>query len=176
MSKYPKITIETHSEAWTTTFKAAEQDISEALGPHLIAIEHIGSTAVPGLAAKPIIDIIAAVENFPGSVPQIVEPLADKGFTYVDKGRSNRHFFRRGLWGHGTHHLHVVEHQGRDWRRQVFFRDWLRTHPEARSEYETLKRKLANEMDRDRPAYKQAKTDFIMGILSHSPVDARDIQ
>ena len=171
MPEYPKITIETYSETWTTTFKAAEQDISEALGRRLTAIEHIGSTAVPGLAAKPIIDIMAAVESFPDSVPRIVEPLAAKGFTYVDKGRSDRHFFRRGPWGHGTHHLHVVEYQGRDWRRQVFFRDWLRTHPEARSEYETLKRKLANELDHDRPAYKQTKTDFIMGILSHTSAD-----
>lgn len=169
MRQYAKIAIVAYDDQWPVSYQNVKAQIAAALGDRLLSVEHIGSTAVPSLGAKPIIDMLGAVRDFPGSIPGIVALLAAADFEYVDKGRPDRHFFRRGGWGHGTHHLHIVEFEGDDWRRQIFFRDWLRAHPEVAREYGELKVRLAEQMDRDRPAYKSAKTDFIKAVLEKMP-------
>ena len=150
---------------WASMFEEARSEIVGRCGVLLVAVEHIGSTSVPGLAAKPVIDIMAAVESI-DDAQALVDPLAALGFEYVPKNDvAGRRFFRRGPRGAGTHHLHVVEQGSWKWRRQLLFRDHLRAHPDAAADYERLKRELAARHGPDRGAYTDAKTSFIKSVV-----------
>ncbi|SFD83179.1 GrpB protein [Paenibacillus catalpae] len=106
-------------------------------------IEHIGSTSVQGLSAKPIIDIALGVEEL-AQADAFIEPLMRLGYEYVPKADfPNRRFFRKGEWRNGTHHLHVYEAGSEEWQNQLLFRDYLKAHPHTLSEYDKLKRELA---------------------------------
>lgn len=147
-------------------YEEARAEILGRCGRLIKAIEHIGSTSVPGLAAKPIIDIMAGVESLGDAAP-LVAPLAAVGFEYVPKdGQPDRLFFRRGERGAGTHHLHVVELGGEEWLRHLLFRDRLRADEGKAREYERLKKELAAAHAEDRYAYTEAKSPFINRVLA----------
>ena len=146
-------------------FEEARAEIVGRCGALVVAVEHVGSTSVPGLGAKPIIDIMAAVERL-DDARALIDPLAAISFEFVPKNDvPGRLFFRRGLRGAGTHHLHVVELGSREWRRHLLFRDHLRAHPERAAEYERLKREVAARHGHDRRAYTDAKTPFIESVV-----------
>ena len=162
------VLIAAYDARWASMFEEARAEIVGRCGALLVGVEHIGSTSVPGLAAKPIIDIMAAVESL-DDARALIEPLAALGFEYVPKNDfPGRRFFRRGLRGAGTHHLHVVEHGGWEWRRHLLFRDQLRAHPETAAAYERLKRELAALHGPDRGAYTDAKTPFIESVVERA--------
>ena len=155
-----------YDERWPRMFEEERQRILAATGSALVAVEHIGSTSVPGLAAtKKIIDIMAAVERL-DDAPQCVAPLAELGYQYIPEFEAEfpeRRYFHRGAVEVHTHHLHMVERTSEFWRRHLLFRDYLRSHPDAASEYAMLKRRLASRhVETD--DYTLAKTDFITGI------------
>ena len=153
---------------WASMFEEARSEIVGRCGALVVAVEHIGSTSVPGLAAKPIIDIMAAVERL-DDARALIDPLAAIGFEFVPKNEApGRLFFRRGLRGAGTHHLHVVELGSWEWRRHLLFRDHLRAHPERAADYERLKRELAATHGPDRGAYTDAKTPFIESVVERA--------
>jgi GrpB-like predicted nucleotidyltransferase (UPF0157 family) len=145
-------------------FEEERDRISGAIGRWLAAIEHVGSTSVPGLAAKPIIDIMPGLRSL-ADAPHIIGPMEALGYEYVPEFEAQlpeRRYFRRGI--PRTHHVHVVEASSRFWRRHLAFRDWLRAHPGDAAAYAELKRKLATQYGADRAGYTDAKSEFILGI------------
>jgi D-glycero-beta-D-manno-heptose 1-phosphate adenylyltransferase len=166
----PLINIAAYDPRWPEMFEEARRQILEAVGEHVEAVEHIGSTSVPGLAAKPIIDIMAAVKDLEDA-PLCYTPLHRIGFVYVPQHEAvlpMRRYFRRGPPGATTHHLHLVERRGRFWEEHLLFRDYLRAHPEAARDYGALKSGLAVAHGADRGAYTEAKTDFIRSAVARA--------
>ncbi|MBD2741993.1 GrpB family protein [Coleofasciculus sp. FACHB-1120] len=149
---------------WPIQFEQEKLQILHALGDDVLDIHHIGSTSVPGLAAKPIIDILVGLEELPPSVTQIAS-LETLGYLYQGElGIPGRHFFRKGM--PRTHHLHLVKQGNQVWENQLIFRDFLRAHPEKAKQYDALKRKLAVQFRLDREGYVQAKAPLIEQLLS----------
>jgi len=157
-----------YDERWPQLFAAAARELRTALAPWLVDIEHIGSTAVPGLAAKPVIDIQVGVRSLEDSA-HIVSAMKSLGYEYVpelEDERPERRYFRRWAGGRRSHQVHLVERSNSDWwDRHVHFRDWLRAHDDDRDRYAVLKLGLADMHREDRPAYTDAKTDFVRAIV-----------
>nr|WP_298687470.1 GrpB family protein [uncultured Dongia sp.] len=169
-----EIEIVPYDANWRDLFAAEAARLRGALAPGLIiGLEHFGSTAVPGLAAKPIIDILIAVPDLARARRQMVEPLAELGYAFwADNPKTDRLFFVKGLPPAGTgrtHHIHIAEPDAEPWRR-LPFRDYLRAHPLDARRYEQLKRELAVRYATDREAYTAAKEDFICEILAKAIV------
>ena len=146
---------------WRYRFEEEAELLRRALAAWLAGpIEHIGSTAIPGLAAKPVIDIMASVPTLDDSRPAI-RAAAALGYWYAPYRAEFEHWFCKPTPAFRTHHLHLVPVGSPQWFRCVAFRDYLRAHPGVAGEYETLKRRLALEHRLDREAYTQAKRPFI---------------
>ncbi|MCS7040039.1 MAG: GrpB family protein [Caldilineales bacterium] len=148
---------------WAVAFAAEAARLREALGPYALAIEHIGSTAIPGIPAKPILDIGVAVQRFEEAAACV--PLLERlGYEYLgENGIPRRHFLRRGH--PTTHHLHITEIGSRQWEEHLLFRDYLRSHPDEAQRYAALKRELAQRHPNDRDAYLEGKAAFITAVL-----------
>jgi len=150
---------------WPQRYEAERGRILAAIAPWVAQIEHIGSTSVPGLGAKPIIDIMVAVRSLDDAA-HCIEPLRALGYQYhpeFEDTLPERRYFNRGP-SDDHYHLHMVELDGGFWQRHLLFRDYLRAHPEAAQEYERLKRALAAQYRDDRSGYTDAKTEFITAI------------
>jgi GrpB-like predicted nucleotidyltransferase (UPF0157 family) len=154
--------------AWAETFEHAKADLEIAFGSRVLGIEHIGSTAVPGLAAKPIIDLLCGVATMPVA-EECAVLLRARGWDMPDeinRGLTERRFLlRRDTSGERTHHVHLVVHQGPLWREYVDFRDKLRGSEVLRKRYEDLKRDLAEKFHDHRERYTAAKTSFVQEVL-----------
>ncbi len=134
-------------------------------------IEHFGSTAVPGLAAKPVVDMLLEVRSMASLAQHIVPVLKREGYEFFWRGRTNglpgigyAWFIKRDAAGRRTHHIHCLEPASPEWER-LLFRDHLRAHPDVAAAYGELKRRIADEHPDDRVAYAKAKTDFIAGVM-----------
>ena len=156
-----------YDPSWPARYERERASIVEALGDVMegvVGIEHVGSTAVPGLAAKPIIDIIVGVRELAAG-ERCVQPLEGIEYEYLgEAGIPERLYFRKGQ--PRSHHLHMVEHRSEFWERHLLFRDLLRERPAVAREYEALKRELALQYRTDRLAYSEAKTPFIESALA----------
>jgi|SRR5579864_3718835 len=158
------IVIEDYDPHWPEQFEVLRARIAPALGPLAAVIEHVGSTAIPGLAAKPIIDIDVLLRSA-ADLPEAITRLATLGYLHRgDLGVPGREAFRPPP-DDVPHHLYVCVPESLEYARHVTFRDHLRTHPEDAGAYERLKRALAVEFGDDREAYNQAKTHFVEAIL-----------
>lgn len=161
----PTVKLEDYRMDWERKYRDEKIRIVEAIGDKILSIEHIGSTSIKGMAAKPIIDILVGVEHLIMS-KELIEPLSIVEYEYIPKPElKDRFFFRKGLWGQGTCHLHICKFGGKEWIEKILFRDYLRRYPNAAMEYEQLKRKLAEKFSKDRQAYTQAKEPFIRAII-----------
>lgn len=155
-----------YDDRWPPLFEAEAIRIVDAVtGARLpeLTLEHVGSTSVPGLAAKPILDVAAGYST--GTDPlTYVAVFESLGYAYRGNGGlPGREFFRRGALR--SHHLHLVERHGIHWLRYLRFRDTLRADAAIRDAYADLKRSLALRYPRDREAYILAKTEFVEGVL-----------
>jgi GrpB-like predicted nucleotidyltransferase (UPF0157 family) len=158
------IVVVDYNSNWPVGYQLEKQRLLDAIGSDAIDIEHVGSTSVPGLAAKPIIDIAVSLRHFPPRV-EAIDALEKCGYVYQgESGVPGRHFFYKGM--PRTHHLHLVEPNGEVWQRHLLFRDFLRTHPESARQYENLKRQLAVQYRCDRDAYNHAKTPLIAELMA----------
>lgn len=160
------VVIADYDPRWAVLFVEEKARILEVAGRWIVAIEHVGSTAVRGLSAKPIIDILAGVREL-DDAGDCIDPLARIGYEYVPEYEAeipDRRYFHKGPAEGRTHHLHMVERKGDFWIRQILFRDYLRAHPDEAQRYDDLKRELAARFRDDREAYTNAKTDFIRKI------------
>lgn len=158
------VVIADYNPDWPAMYERERRRILDAIGEWLVDIQHVGSTSVHGLAAKPVIDIMPGVRSL-DDTRHIIEPLKRLGYEFVPEYVDDipeRRYFRRGH--PRSHHLHVVETTSDFWRRHLAFRDYLRAHPEAARDYETLKRRLAVQYGDDRLGYVNAKSEFILGI------------
>lgn len=159
-----------HDAGWAAQF-IAERDRLWGLFPgRFTAIEHIGSTAVPGLSAKPIIDLMAGVGTL-DEADALLEPLCAQG--YVTSAEFNatlpdRRWLMRHALGRRTHHLHLVIFGSERWAQSLQFRDVLRADAAVSARYECLKRDLAEQHRQDREAYTDAKTAFIHEVLANA--------
>ena len=156
---------------WKTLAKTEIEHIKSLFPNGLILdIQHVGSTAIPNISAKPIIDIQIAVNSL--DIAKIVSvPLLQKlGYEYWEKNPDQtRMFFAKGMPPYGekrTHHVHIVQPSSHHWHDKIAFRDYLIKHPEVAKEYEALKNKLAVAHKFDREKYTEEKTEFINEILS----------
>lgn len=149
--------------AWPLRFTQEAVRIRGFLGELALALEHTGSTAVPGLAAKPILDILGG--HPPGAdVPSYIAAFERAGYVHRgEQGIPGRHFFRRG--DPRSFHLHLAIRDGSFWREHLTFRDALRGDPGLRAEYEALKLALAERYPSDRESYINGKTAFVRNAL-----------
>jgi GrpB-like predicted nucleotidyltransferase (UPF0157 family) len=160
-----ELIIEDYNSNWLKQFEEEKVKLQEILANKVIAIEHIGSTAVEGLGAKPILDIAIGVNDL-NVVSEFIELLTPIGYEFVyHKNFPERRFFRKGQWGAGTHHLHFYLFEGEDWNNQMLFRNYLRTHPDALKEYQQLKINLAKKFRFDRASYTENKAAYIQKVI-----------
>ena len=159
------VIIEDYDARWPQLFEILRSRISAALGSLAAAIEHIGSTAVPGLAAKPIIDIDVLLRS-QTDLQRAIERLVTLGYEHQgDLGVAGREAFRAPA-DVFPHHLYVCSPDSCEYGRHIAFRDHLRSNPEDAYTYGLLKRTLANRYGNDRDGYTRAKTDFIEATLT----------
>lgn len=167
-----RLSLVAYDPRWAARFEEEKARILEVAGSRLLAVEHVGSTAIPGILAKPVLDILGGVRTLADG-DALVTRLAAIGYEYVPEYEAiipDRRYFRKGPAGARTHHLHVVEHEGKEWRKMMGFRDYLRAHPAVAREYGELKRRLARTFRDDRDAYQEAKASFIRDVLARAEV------
>lgn len=163
-----KIDIVPYDPNWIKAFEE-EANVLQKNFPEIIRkIEHFGSTAIPGLSSKPIVDMLVEVSSLKEVKKTIVPALAKAGYDYfwrpeIDKPPMYAWFIKRNKKGERTHHIHMVEKDSKLWER-LFFRDYLRKHPEEVKKYEQLKKTLSKLHPNDREAYTKGKTDFVVSV------------
>lgn len=159
-----EIVIAEYDRRWPVEFVRLRDRIAAALGSLAAAIEHVGSTAVPGLAAKPIIDLDVLLRSR-ADLTKVVSALSSFGYVHRgDLGIAGREAFRSPADSF-PHHLYACFPDAQEYWRHLQFRDYLRSHPEAAEAYARLKRKLASEFRADREGYNQEKSGFVTRIL-----------
>jgi GrpB-like predicted nucleotidyltransferase (UPF0157 family) len=172
-----QIVVADYDPDWPRMFEQERARLSAALGPLVLIIEHIGSTAVPGLAAKPIIDLLVGVQSLTEAESRSIETLSAMGYAYFPEYKSwlpDELFFRKGIpW---THHAHVMEPSNPRWESLLLFRDYLRAHSDAARAYATLKRDLAVTFRDDIAAYRTAKNDFVADVIAKAARGRRQPQ
>ena len=182
-----KIIIQEYQQNWPDEFLVHQENILIALNDFNVCIEHIGSTSIPGLGAKPVIDILVGIESA-DLLDKLILPMQDSGFTYFKKyepGWPERRLFVR-LSPKSNHdipwiidindddsfrenfitksNIHIVVKDLYDWKRHIAFRDYLRMHPDTRDKYYMLKKHLSGLDFKDTLAYNDHKNDFIKAI------------
>lgn len=164
---HEEVRLHPYDPSWPKKFETERQRLASLLPGAFLGIEHIGSTAVPGMPAKPIIDLLAGVESM-AVARSIAEPICASGYTTSTEFNEtlvDRMWFMRWADGHRTHHLHVVVQDGNVWRAHLAFRDALRSSPSLAARYAALKHQLAARHATDREAYTNAKAEFIDSAL-----------
>jgi GrpB-like predicted nucleotidyltransferase (UPF0157 family) len=156
-----EIHIVPYDASWPERFEAEREALAHAIGGYVTGtIEHVGSTAVPGLAAKAVLDIMAGVESLDASRP-VISMLEALAYCYFPYHADEEHWFCKPSPQVRTHHLHLVPFGGRAWIECIAFRDYLRQNPDVATDYASLKRQLAAQYRFDREAYTDAKAPFI---------------
>lgn len=167
------IDIVPYDPEWPARFELEKQHLLSCLPNELIVrIEHFGSTAVPGLASKPIVDMLVEVTDLTAVRERVVPVLESQRYEYFwrpTKGEDGPPYYawfikRDASTGVRTHHIHMVEGDFVEHWDRLLFRDYLIEHPDVAGEYEVLKRRLAAEFSADRVRYTQEKTDFITAV------------
>lgn len=153
---------------WPLSFAAERERLLSEFPQQLRAVEHIGSTSIPGMRAKPIVDILAGVDSMV-EADSLFELVLENGYTTsraFNEMVPDRRWLMRSSSGRRTHHLHLVVFGGSTWRKQVLFRDRLRSNVFLAQSYSQLKSELAIRFKHDREAYTDAKSEFIASVLS----------
>jgi GrpB-like predicted nucleotidyltransferase (UPF0157 family) len=149
-----------HDPRWSTLFEEERDRLLEVFDAQALGIEHIGSTSVPGLCAKPIVDVLVGLDVLELSKDQVAA-MEELGYEFLGEyGLAGRLYFRKHP---RTHNVHVVQYDGDHWGRHLVFRDALRSDPQERQRYDELKRRLAAE-GHPLSAYAELKTPFIRAI------------
>ncbi len=159
--------IEPYNPGWPKKFESEAKLLWEILNSdNIVNIEHFGSTAVPGLSAKPIIDILIGVKSL-SEAKKFIPILERLGYSYWgDDPRKDGYYLVKGLPPNGprTFHIHITEIGSERWGR-LLFRDYLIKHPEEVREYEKLKLNLAEKYKNDREAYTEAKGEYVKSVM-----------
>jgi GrpB-like predicted nucleotidyltransferase (UPF0157 family)/predicted kinase len=159
-----EVTLAPYNPAWPVMYEEEREKIVAALGDLVVEIHHFGSTAVPDLPAKPVIDIMIAVPRLEDA-SACIGPLSDLGYAFIDYPQNaDRRVFRKEP--RRTHHVHIVEAGSSELRKHLAFRDALRAHTDWRDQYAALKYDLADRHRHARAQYSQSKTEFVQRILA----------
>lgn len=155
---------------WPRIFEKEKVKIIGVLRDKAVAVEHVGSTAVQGLGAKPIIDITVGIRDL-SDAKGCIGPLESIGYEYVPEYEveiPERRYFRKGPSNvpNKHYHLHMVEHGGDFWQRHLLFRDYLRVHTDVALDYYRLKKELAAKYRMNRKAYTEAKSAFVEAVIA----------
>lgn len=163
--KRGSVKLENYNEKWKDIFEEESKLISSKLNKFLIDIQHTGSTAIPGIVAKPIIDIAVAIDSL-SNVEKIIQLLHELGYNYRgEQGIPGRHLFAKGTEENRTHYLHIMEKGHPEWKNHILFRDYLKSNPKVTKEYEKVKRELAKKYETDRGKYTEGKSKFIQKVI-----------
>jgi GrpB-like predicted nucleotidyltransferase (UPF0157 family) len=162
-----KVILAPYSSSWMHYFLQEKEKIQTVLNKNdFIDIQHVGSTSIPNMIAKPIIDIGIAVENFE-KARKTVKPICNIGYTYKgENGIPKRHYFIKDENNKTLFHIHMNEIFSKDWINQIYFRDYLRKNKEKANNYANLKKELWEKFPENRDAYLNGKAEFISSILS----------
>lgn len=161
-----------YNAEWARAYEDEQARIEAALGARILEVQHVGSTSIPGLAAKPIVDIAVGVEDFE-KARACIAPLEALGYTYHgENGIPGRHYFTRGA--PTLYHTHMHEVTSRAWGNLVLFRDYLIQHPEEVQAYLELKRRLATRYRHERRAYTEGKASYIERILELARSESKE--
>ena len=152
-----------YTPEWKRLFEEEKKLLLSSIGNYVIDIQHVGSTAIPGLEAKPIIDIAVAVRSSE-DVEKCIQPLEHLGYEYKRED-PGRFLFVKGDPMKRTHYVHMVEWNSEFWKNYLLFRDYLHKHKEMANEYAKIKRELAREFEANRGEYTKGKVSFIEKIL-----------
>jgi GrpB-like predicted nucleotidyltransferase (UPF0157 family) len=164
-----RIVLSDYDPAWPKLFEQERVRVADMLGSMVIRIEHVGSTAVPGLAAKPIIDLLVTVRNLPPIKQDCIQALKTLGYTYLRESEvwlPDEMPFRKTAGQRWTHHRHVLEPTSARWEEFVLIRDYLRAHAEIAGAYGQLKHVLALVLGEDIVGYRDAKRPFLRAVLT----------
>ncbi len=165
MAKEEQIKIVPYDPNWIQLFETEKVLLQNLIGGWVIGgIEHVGSTAVPGLASKPVIDIMIGVKSLE-EAKAVIKTLEQLEYCYYPYKADEMHWFCKPSPYKRTHHLHIVEYNSSTWKKRIAFRDYLKKHPDAKAEYQDLKIKLADFYKDDREAYTEAKSELINRII-----------
>jgi GrpB-like predicted nucleotidyltransferase (UPF0157 family) len=170
-----QIVIHEYDPAWPALFEDERTRILDALGPNAITVEHVGSTAVPGLAAKPILDLLAGVRSLADARAVGVGQMQALGYTYLpeyEEWLPEELLFRKGPPGPWTHHAHVMEASNPRWEEYTLVRDYLRENPAVAEAYANLKKTLAVVYGDDIVGYRDAKRPFVGKVLASARAEA----
>jgi GrpB-like predicted nucleotidyltransferase (UPF0157 family) len=163
------IVVRDYDPTWPQQCDEARKRLEAALGSTAIVIEHVGSTAVPGLAAKPIIDVLVGVRALAQARSVCIAALQKLGYTYMAEYETwlpGEMLFRKAVLGPWTHHVHVMEESSPRWDELVLIRDYLRRHPEIARAYGDLKRALALVFGDDIAGFRNAKRPFLEALMT----------
>lgn len=166
-----EILVVPYNPSWPQLYESEAAILRRILPKSLvIKIEHFGSTAVEGLAAKPIIDMLVKVSSLADTQEQIVPILEAKGYDYfwrTDVSPAYAWFIKRDSQGKRTHHIHMVEADSKLWER-LYFRDYLREFPKEAKHYGELKQSLVGKFPNDRMAYTDAKAEYVVALTERA--------
>ncbi|WP_182525168.1 GrpB family protein [Nocardioides dongkuii] len=155
--------------AWAEAYAAERALLLAHLADWFVDVAHVGSTSVPGLEAKPLIDLQAGLRALDDAA-RVIPRLTELGYTFMpERVYGDFVFLPKGPEALRTHHLTLVEHGSAEWHVRLRFRDALRASPELRIRYRDLKRRLATEHAGDRPAYTDGKGEFVAEVLAQHP-------
>ena len=151
------------NSGWSATFKSEASDLNSVMKGRVSGIEHVGSTSIPGIRAKPILDIMVGVLNLTDGIA-LGPVLAELNYELrPNAGLPGEHVFTKGT--PRTHLLHMVEYEGEVWQQKLAFRDALREDTDLALAYEKLKVELSLKYVADRGAYTDGKTEFVRGVV-----------
>ncbi len=166
--KRASVELSEYDPQWTIQFESERDFLMEIIDQWFYgSIEHVGSTAVPGLIAKPVIDIMFGVRSLEESKPAIVV-LVKNGYEYYPYKTEVMHWFCKPSDAFRTHHLHLIPYQSPLWKERIQFRNILLTDQEVANKYAALKKELAVRYKEDREAYTEMKWPFIQRILERA--------
>jgi GrpB-like predicted nucleotidyltransferase (UPF0157 family) len=163
---HEEVALVPYDPRWPSLFEAERKRLIRLFPTQFLDIQHFGSTAIPGMPAKPIIDLLAGVESM-AVADSLVEALLNSAYTTSAEFNAtlvDRRWFMRWANGRRTHHLHTVVLGGTEWRRRLRFRDMLRSDTELAHRYALLKKELAAQHSVDREAYTRAKCEFVLSV------------
>jgi GrpB-like predicted nucleotidyltransferase (UPF0157 family) len=161
--KRGSVKLSSYQKQWSIEFEKEKQRLLNKLGDLVVDIQHIGSTSVSGLKAKPIIDMSAGVRRF-GDARKLKKRLRELGYNF-DRTFQHQLFFAKGSDASRTHYLHVMRYKGVKWNNDALFRDYLRKHSYQIKKYSDLKTRLAKQYPDERQKYSDGKDKFIKNII-----------
>ncbi|MCR4688270.1 MAG: GrpB family protein [Saccharofermentans sp.] len=164
------VTVVPHNDAWETEGRNTAAKLKEILGDTAVDVQHIGSTSIKGIYAKPILDLVVGVNDF-GDILAKNDLLAQNGFYYRGQDIPGQHLYVCGEGEIRTHHIHVVIYQDPNWNNYLTMRNYLNSHPEDAKRYSDLKISLGEKYADDRNTYTAMKEDFIDSILYKAKVE-----